>query len=223
MSSVKYLSNHFFSGFMKRGLLLYIAEKTGLFSELETSTTKIARALGVSQQSVSRLLIDLEKEGLVERKVSAGGLVIGLKKKGRDQLQNEFTVLKKLFHPERKLKGKVVDGFGEGKYYTEKYKLKIKEAMGFTPFPGTLNIKTDRIKVKSFLMDVDPIEINGFATSDRTFGSIKLYKINIGGMAGAILKPERTRHGDDVLEIIADVDLRKKMGLKENNVVELKK
>ncbi|MCK4589374.1 MAG: CTP-dependent riboflavin kinase [Nanoarchaeota archaeon] len=208
---------------MKRGLLLYIAEKTGLFSELQTSTTRIAEALSVSQQSVSRLLIDLEKGGMIERKVSSGGLAIALKKKGRDQLQNEFTVLKRLFHPERKLKGKVVDGFGEGKYYIEKYKLKIKEAMGFTPFPGTLNIKTDRIKVKSFLMDVDPIKINGFATSDRSFGSIELYRVNVGGVAGAIIKPERTRHDDNVIEVIADVHLRKKMGLKENNVVELKK
>ena len=86
-----------------------------------------------------------------------------------------------------------------------------------------MNIKTDRVKVKSFLMDVDPIEINGFAASDRTFGSIKLYRVNVGGVAGAIIKPERTRHDDNVIEVIADVHLRRKMGLKENNVVELKK
>ena len=208
---------------MKRGLLLYIAEQTGLFSELQTSTTMIAKALDISQQSVSRLLIGLEKEGLVSRIVSSGGLAISLNKKGRDQLQNEFTILKKLFHPERKLKGKVMDGFGEGKYYVEKYKKKIKEALGFEPFPGTLNVKTSTVKIKSFLMDVDPVVIEGFAASDRTFGSIKLYKVNIGGVAGAIIKPERTRHGEDVIEIIADVHLRKKMGLKENHLVELKK
>lgn len=208
---------------MKRNLLLYLAEKTGLFSEIETSTKKIAQEINASQQSVSRLLIKFEKENKISRFVSPGGMRIQIRENGLEDLKKDYLTLKKIFQPEKKLKGSVITGFGEGKYYIKKYKSKIKEALGINPFLGTLNIKADSDKARSFLMNIEPVEISGFNDGERSFGSVKAYKAKINGVDGAILRPERNWHEKDVIEVIADINLRKKMKLKKGSSVELTK
>jgi riboflavin kinase len=95
--------------------------------------------------------------------------------------------------------------------------------MGFTPFPGTLNIRTDDTKVRSFLMDMEPVMVEGFNDGKRSFGWVKLYKVKINGVGGAIIRPERTRHSPDIVELITDTDLRKKKGLDKGKTVELQK
>lgn len=204
---------------MKRNLLLYLAEKTELFSELETSTKSIAKELGASQQSISRLLIELEKENKISRFSSPGGMKILIKEEGIEDLKKDYLVLRKVFQPEKKLVGKVVPGFNEGRYYIEMYKSRIKEVAGFMPFLGTLNIKTNAQKIKSFLMDMDPRTIEGFSDKSRSFGSVKLYKVKIDGFTGAILKPERSRHEEDIVELISEKNLSNKKSVEITKVV----
>ncbi|MFC1800851.1 DUF120 domain-containing protein [Nanoarchaeota archaeon] len=208
---------------MKRKLLLYLAGKTELFSELQTSTKELAKEIKSSQQSVSRLLQELEKQGQISRVSSPKGIKISLKQEAVENLQKDFITLKKIFQPERKLKGHVIQGFDEGKYYIEKYKSKIKQALGFEPFPGTLNIKTNPVKVKSFLMDINPIIIKPFTTKNRSFGSVELYKVKINGIEGAIIKPERTRHDLSVVELTTYIDLNEMFKVKQGKAVEITK
>ncbi|RLG09659.1 MAG: hypothetical protein DRN64_03710, partial [Thaumarchaeota archaeon] len=51
----------------KGRVLVYLAERGGVAESVELSTVKLGRDLGISQQSASRLLIELESDGLIER------------------------------------------------------------------------------------------------------------------------------------------------------------
>ena len=42
------------------------------------------------------------------------------------------------------IKGVVVSGVGEGKWYVEKYLPYFEQTLGFTCFPGTLNMKVSK-------------------------------------------------------------------------------
>ena len=69
---------------------------------------------------------------------------------GEDALQNEHQHYKQIFEfTDRVLiKGKVISGMGEGRYYTEQdgYIQQFKEKLGFIPFPGTLNVEIEYVE-----------------------------------------------------------------------------
>jgi len=51
----------------KGRILLYLAERGAFAEPLETSTVRLAKELKISQQSASRLLIELEEDGFIAR------------------------------------------------------------------------------------------------------------------------------------------------------------
>jgi transposase len=57
------------------------------YKGMKTSTTKLAEAIGLSQQTVSRHLIMLEKLGLIERRVTVRGEEIRVNDKGLEELR----------------------------------------------------------------------------------------------------------------------------------------
>ena len=65
------------------------------------------------------------------------------------------------------------------------------------------------------------ILIEGFSTEDRTFGEVKAFKCRVNGVEGAIVIPKRTHYPSEILEIIAPVKLREKLGLKDGDIVEV--
>lgn len=199
-------------------LLLFLLRKGGNKTSLKYSTTEIANTLDMSQQNVSRKLILLENDGFISRTTDG----ISITKKGFGYLQTYYLELKAIF--ERKseiiIKGLVSDGVGDGKYYLglTGYKNGIKEKLGFTPFPGTLNLKLNKSEVEKRLQlrAIDPITVPGFKEGEKNFGDLFLYRCKIDSkIEGAILIPVRTHHGLDILEVIASVELRK--ALKKNN------
>ncbi|MCD6536551.1 MAG: helix-turn-helix domain-containing protein, partial [Thaumarchaeota archaeon] len=52
---------------IKGRILLFLAEHGGIARELSISTVKLAEELETSQQTASRVLIELERAGLIER------------------------------------------------------------------------------------------------------------------------------------------------------------
>ncbi|MFC1691038.1 DUF120 domain-containing protein [Nanoarchaeota archaeon] len=203
--------------------LLYLAGKTELFNNLSTSTGVIAGDLKSSQQTVSRKLIELEKSGLINRDTNPEGVDIKLTQKAITEIKNKYDILKVLFdQPKKCLKGKIQNGLGEGGYYISKYKTRIKKDLGITPFHGTLNIKTNSAEIKKFLIDQEKITIPSFKTKDRTYGRIDCHKVILNKTINCFLIiPERTNHPADVIEVIAESNLRNKLKLKENNEVML--
>ena len=74
---------------------------------------------------------------------------------------------------------------------------------------------------QEFINSLNPVAINGFETKDRTFGKLTVYKIKIKNINGAIIIPERSRHEEEIMEIIAPYELKKKLGLKDNSKLKI--
>ena len=121
-----------------------------------------------------------------------------------------------------RIAGKVASGLGEGRNYTSMkgYSIQFSEKLGFLPFPGTLNLKLDRSVV---LDDSDPesIRIKGFIDEGRSFGGCICRPARIGGIRGAIVRPERTSYPPSLLELVAPVNLREALGLSDGDEVEV--
>ena len=193
-------------------LLLFLAEKGALQEPVHITTKSIGAAFSMSQQNASVRLRKLMDGGLIS-KTEKG---IRLTEKGRKNLTSIYSRMKSIFQQKRFVfNGKIVKGSDEGKYYISlpQYTQKIKDALGFTPFPGTLNIELDesQIETRIALREHKPIIIEGFKSQGRSFGPAELYPCTIGGYAGALVFPFRSHHGLRILEIISPYDLTKKL------------
>jgi riboflavin kinase len=208
---------------MTRDLLLYISKRGGLFSYVITSTRAIASEMRQAQQTISRQLRILESQGLIDRIVSPRGLQVRLSTKGRNHLHEEYETLASLFAPIRKVKGRVSEGLGEGKYYIRVYSKKIEDKLGFRPFAGTLNLLAEQELMGRFLLGLPSSYVEPFTTKERSFGAVALFKVKVAGVEGAIVVPERTRHSESTAELIAPFNIRKKLGLASGDQVELKR
>lgn len=211
--------------------LLALARQGCADSLLEMSSVKLAKALSVSQQTASRRIKDLLDEGYIVREMMPRGQRIKLTSKGMQTLRQMHFDLDKIFEDigpsSYTLAGKVTSGMGEGRYYMEipKYKEGFKKSLGFTPYPGTLNLRLvtqEDIKVRQLLQDLEGIEIKGFTYKNRTFGSVKCFKANIEGVDGAVVIPARTHHGFETLEAIASAKIRDATGIGDGDIVKVK-
>ncbi len=202
-------------------LLLFLAKKASLFNSIKTSTGKISKELNVSQQTVSRKLRDLKSQGLITLVSSPRGCEISIAENGIALVRKHFFELKKFFSKSKtnEIEGTVSFGLGEGRYYISQkpYLEQFKKLLGFKPFLGTLNLVVETEKLEKFLLNSKPIFIQGFSTKERSFGSLKAFKIKIFGVQGAIIIPERAKHQKNTVEIISPVFLRKKFGFKEKS------
>lgn len=201
-------------------LLVYLAEKSGLYRNLKTSTVKIAQETNASQQTVSRKLRQLDEFNLISRTASAKGMEITISQAGKEMLQQNYDKLKGIFESQaRPLEGVVCHGIGEGAYYVLKYKKLFKQHLGFDPYPGTLNLKVEREKALAFLDGLERVRVEGFKDKARSFGALDCYRIKVKGIKAAVIVPERTRHEENIVEIIAPDYLRGELKLKNNDLL----
>lgn len=208
------------------GLALLLAKKAGLHGKTFMSTSELALLTGFSQQSISRKLRELEEEKIIVRNVSNSGIEVSFSEQGRKELESFYLELRELFSKKKFfLKGKVVDGLGEGTYYTQipQYKKQFLDLFGFEIFPGTLNLIVDPAE-RNVFTSTDPIKVEGFKSKERTFGGINCWKciLNKKEKCVAII-PHRTNHPDNVLEIVAPISLRKKLSLKTGSIIEVQR
>lgn len=208
---------------MKHKMLLYIGGKAGFFDSISTSTTRISEDMKVSQQSVSRILIRLENKGYIMRHISNKGIVLSLADKGRKYLEEEFNFLKKIIKDKKALSGKIFKGFGEGAYYVKRYERMLEDKLGYKPYPGTLNVKVKEKDLEEFLHGEDTERIERFKGKERSFGSVRILKVIIEGIDGAIIFPERSKHKDDIIELIGPTCFRTGFNLTEGDKVKIHK
>ena len=193
------------------------------------SSRSLGLQLGVSQQTASRRLQRLEREGLIERIVSRRGERVKLTDAGLELLREVYYALAFTVPPKLvdtiEFEGVVFSGLGEGGYYMslEGYVRQIEEKFGFKPYPGTLNVRlTGRSELlKRVKLDEYPsIMISGFSDGRRTYGSVRAYKASINGYRpAAVVIPSRTVHKIDVIEVIAPVNLREQLNLRDGDHV----
>ncbi len=211
--------------------LIYNLVKKGAHENfVQTNTTELAELCGISQQTASRKLIELEKDGLIERRVSRRGQSVRLTPKAVVELKNLYKNLRPVFESATKkitIEGRVFSGLGEGEYYIgiPNYRKQLAQKLGFNPFPGTLNVKleTERdMEAKAELERTPPTRIDGFRDDKRTYGGANCYNVTVNGMEAAVIVIERTHHPVDVVEIISPFFLRKKLKLKDGSTVRIK-
>lgn len=190
------------------------------------STIELSKLFGISQQTASLYLINLEKEGFIKRVREKNGQIIYFLEPAYDLIYEEFNSLNFILKREDKINinGKVFSGLGEGKYYIsqENYKNGLKDILGFEPFLGTLNIRISkkelykmeiiRLKEKRF---IPPFEKDG-----RVFGKVYVYEAKFRDEKIGVIIPERT-HYTDVLEIVARENMRQKYDLKDGDTLEI--
>lgn len=202
-------------------MLIELSERNAIGRPVRITIRELADALNTSPQTVLRLLAELEDEGLIERKTEGRRTYIEIHPKGLDFLQD---ICDKISNALSKgvIVGEVVSGLGEGAYYVKQYEPLIEEYLGFKPYPGTLNVKILFPKtVLDAVYNIRPVIIPGFVKEGRTFGDVKAYPVMIGGIKGAIVVPSRTIHPPRIAEIIAPVNLREALKLKDGDRVRL--
>ncbi|MHA1664691.1 MAG: DUF120 domain-containing protein [Candidatus Njordarchaeales archaeon] len=112
------------------------------------------------------------------------------------------------------LKGHVFSGIGEGKIYVTKnpYHSLFRALLEGAPFLGTLNVILEKpwYLLFSFPHVYRP---RGFGAIRYTLGYID----DVGKIV--VLRPDKTRHPDDVVEIVSRYNLRELLGLKDGSIM----
>lgn len=119
-----------------------------------------------------------------------------------------------------RVKGYVFSGFGIGKEFTglSWFKRQVRDKLGFDPYPGTLNLKLDRAcgRIKEILRKAKPTVI----ASEYGYCRGKCFRVCImDSIEGAVVIPEVEKYPDDVLEVIAPINLREKFKLKDGDQI----
>jgi riboflavin kinase len=207
--------------------LLELALVNAAQQPIQMSAVEFAKRLQTSPMTASRRLKELEEGGFIARMLSGRSQAIIITEKGSNALKEQYLAYKSIFEakPTIELKGVIVSGLGEGRYYLSirGYTKQFEELLGFTPYPGTLNIKLDdeSTATRVRLSNLEPIYISSFKTSNRTYGGIKSYVASIGGIDGAIIIPDRSHYHDDMIETIAPVSIKKTLKVDNGDLIEV--
>lgn len=124
----------------------------------------------------------------------------------------------------REYHGTVFSGRGEGSFYVSIYAREFRRVLGFTPYPGTLNVKLDDDIVDEFNRCLERIPkhvIEPPRIEGAKLARVYAYPVRINGYSAWIVRPEITVYSRDVVEIIADKYLRKFFGLEDGDRVSL--
>lgn len=195
-------------------------------NKIEISSLELANQLETSQQTASRYLLELDKNGLITRELGIKKQLIQITGLGEETLQREYLEYQQVFElPNRvHFTGRVVSGIGEGRYYTEqsRYVDQFKEKLGFVPYPGTLNVEIEYVEKNKLrlLKNYSAITIDEFKTKNRTFGGVRCFRAKINDVKSAIVLPSRS-HYSNILEFISPNYLRKKLDLKDGDEVKI--
>lgn len=199
---------------------------------IEFTSTDIGIEINKSQQAASKIILELQEMKYVERIKKGHGYLIRVTEEGLSAVKkmSDFLYMALDSSPGNvHFNGILVSGMGEGKYYMslEGYRKQFKKKIGYIPFPGTLNIRIvdplsleNREKIENFRFHF----IDGFRDSKRTYGWVKCYPAIINGNEGLqsdLLILERTHHDNDMLEIIAPVNIKQILHLKNGDDVKV--
>ncbi|MEM2910107.1 MAG: DUF120 domain-containing protein [Nitrososphaerota archaeon] len=213
----------------RENILIFLAEYAAFAREVKITTSMLAKQLDISQQTASRLLIQLEKDGYITRRIVGKETYVKLTERGVNELIDLHVRLRGIFERPVKitLEGRVFSGLGEGAYYISLpgYYSQIKERLGFEPFLGTLNVRLSSsaaIEGRLLLEKAADIVIEGFKDEKRSYGGAKCIKAAFNDIDEcAIFFIERTHHDVSVVEVVSPYNLREKYGLKDGDKVRL--
>ena len=86
------------------------------------------------------------------------------------------------------------------------YENRFASAIGYMPYPGTLNVELSAASAKDIprLLRSRHSTIKGFAVGGRKYGSVRCYAAWLNGKPGVfIIKPQKSRYPDTIIELVA--------------------
>lgn len=122
---------------------------------------------------------------------------------------------------EKKLKGRIVSGLGQGDYFTQLdwVRKQFKEKMGFDPYPGTLNLKLDKSNEKQY-QEILKGGGKDIVPPSKEFCNSKSYEIDLAGIKAAIIIPCVPSYPQDIVEIMAPLKVKEKLKVKDGDELE---
>ena len=121
--------------------------------------------------------------------------------------------------PQIFFEGTVFSGQGRGKKFVELpwFKRQVEEKLGFSPYPGTLNMFLTEKNVENRRL----LEISGGLTVKPQTGyySGVMFRASIDALECAVVIPIMPNYPNDVLEVIAPIYLREKLKLVDGSLV----
>ena len=112
------------------------------------------------------------------------------------------------------------------------YSGKFEKIMGEKPFPGTLNLRLKEItEIENFdhlIKTFEPETIPGFEKKDRKFGAVDFWRgtlrfkdqeSNEIEIYALLIRPRRTHHPEQMVEIVAVPNMRKQYDLENGDAV----
>ena len=208
--------------------LYTLASKGAIHSSTALTTGDLGDLMHISQQTASRRIALCVEEGYLLKIHTVDGMLLQITDKGKDELLRVFSNLEAAFTPvtdDIVIEGRLVTGLGEGAYYVDVYASKLREALGFKPYLGTLNVKVtdeDSRKAIGRMKNTPPLVLGGFHNKGRTFGDVICYRVKVNNeIEAAVVMAQRTHHREDILEVVAPVDIRKTLNIDDDAKVTL--
>ena len=199
--------------------LYHLCQKLGKKKEVHINSTEFGDLLSVSQQTASRRIQNLEELNWITRNIKGKAQTIEITELGTEIMLQMYRSLKKILDTIL-IAGEVSEGIGEGGYYVsiKGYYEQFKDKLGFEPYKGTLNLDLDVINhsiLREKLNDMRFVKINGFKDENRNYGDVKCHHCYVfplkdkeNKVKAAILNIDRTHHGKNIVEILAEPFLR---------------
>lgn len=119
------------------------------------------------------------------------------------------------------LRGRIFSGKGGGARFLNLawVRQQVEEKSGFSPYPGTLNIRltAGSTNLKRALVKAPGVEI----VPVPGFYPGKLFRASLLGLGCAVVIPEVPGYREDVIEVISSVNLRKRFNLADCDLCEV--
>lgn len=207
--------------------LLKLVKQGAGDSLVDVPSNRLGQALGLTQQAASRRLIDLESAGLISRVHAGRSLKVRLTPEGDRLVRAFYGELRSAFEkPPRQMSftGTVFSGIGKGKYYVghPEYQRRFHAALGYRPYPGTLNVKLEDSIQKDQMRDLRSmggVRIPGFTRRREDFSALNCFNGSLRGERVALLLIDITHYNESVAELISPAYLRGKFKLKDGDAV----
>lgn len=122
----------------------------------------------------------------------------------------------------KKFSGRIISGTGRAAFFTglDWVREQCREKLGFTPFPGTLNLEIggENIDINDFMRSESVVEL---LSPEPDGCGAQIVPIFLEGLsAGLIVPDESVRvHGENVVEIIAPLNLRQALSKGDGDLV----
>ena len=112
---------------------------------VSVTTSSLGKSIQRSQQAASKHLLELERDGYIERIRNGQKFSVRITPKGHTEMVKISTILKSSLESSPsyiEFMGNIISGMGEGAYYMSMkgYTKQFKSKLGYVPFPGILNV-----------------------------------------------------------------------------------